>query len=152
MESQVLERKKGVLPLVQIQDHPFQVDVMKDELRSLFNPSKRLPFEGMVDNEMDHGYKFFLDSKNLTLVHVHAEMIQIPESLVLVEIPDVMVLDPIGMARKYGLRDEFFLKTYGYKSSIQAKVINASQSGLLEFVERNKKRRMESGFGNGVKK
>lgn len=133
------ERKKGVLPQIEIAGHYYTVDIRLNELREAEVPYRKLGLDEMVTAQDGRHYLFFYHPENRAILHATPDMVKIPENVVLVQIPDELGLDPVGMARKYGLGDEYFLKMHPYEHDVKAKVIPLEKSGLPEFVASNRK-------------
>ncbi len=91
-----MERK---LPIITIDKYQFTVDGEKLELREVANPDTVIPFEKMDENESGYSFyysKEFIKEDNSIFTTVHTEF----------EIPDLVQLDPEGMAKRYGLAIE----------------------------------------------
>ncbi|MEB2782183.1 hypothetical protein U3A58_17455 [Algoriphagus sp. C2-6-M1] len=133
------QRKIGILPEIDIAGHSYTVDLRLNELRNVEFPTKKLSLDEMVTATDGQHYLFFYDRESRSILHASSEMVNLPKNAVLVEIPDEMGLDPVGMARKYGLGDEYFLKMHPYGKGLKSKVTPMDKSGLPEFVVNNLK-------------
>ncbi len=131
------QRKKGILPQIDIAGHRYTVDIRLNELRNSDFPNKRLGLDEMVTSPDGRHYLFFYNREIKSILHASVDMVEVPEKAVLVEIPDELGLDPVGMARKYGLRDEYFLKMHPYKEGLMARITSIEKSGLPEYVAAN---------------
>jgi len=95
---------KPDLPTVDIEGTAFVVDVSKFELREKANEGNVISFKDMTD--FGEGYSFEYNRKTKNIPDVFEK------SDVLIEIPEFVGLDPVGMAQKYGLTvDEVKTKT-----------------------------------------
>lgn len=133
------KRKRGVLPQIEIAGHTYTVDIRLNELREPEVPYRKLGIDEMVTAQDGRHYLFFYDPDKRSILHASPDMVTVPENVVLVEIPDEMGLDPVGMARKYGLGDDYFLKMHPYEQGVKAKVTPLEKSGLPEYVASNRK-------------
>ncbi|WP_057937922.1 hypothetical protein [Algoriphagus resistens] len=133
------QRKIGILPQIDIAGHRYTIDIRLNELRNSDFPHKKLGLDEMAPTPNGQHYLFFYDRENRSILHVSPDLLKIPEHTVLVAIPDELGLDPVGVARKYGLGDEYFLKMYPYGKGLKAKVIPLDKSGLPEYVVANQK-------------
>lgn len=93
------------LPIVNIEGTEFIVDVMAEELREKSNPQNIMNIQ-----EMDYvgdGYSFRYDPgvKNLP-DEVPIELLDEDRELMKVKLPELIALDPVGMAEKYNLTIE----------------------------------------------
>ncbi|WP_339869405.1 hypothetical protein [uncultured Algoriphagus sp.] len=131
------QRKIGVLPEIDIAGQVFTIDLRLNELRNTQSPDKRLGLDEMVTAKDGQHYLFFFDRENQSILHASPDLLKIPENTVLMKIPDELGLDPVGMARRYGLGDEYFLKMHPYDGTLKGKVVPLDKSGLPEYVARN---------------
>lgn len=131
------QRKKGILPQIDIAGHTYTVDIRLNELRSPDFPNKRLALDEMVTSPDGKHYLFFYNPECKSIFLASGHIVKVPEKTVLVEIPDELGLDPVGMARKYGFRDEYFLKMHPYKEGQKARITSIEKSGLPEYVAAN---------------
>ncbi|RKT01795.1 hypothetical protein [Chryseobacterium defluvii] len=84
------------LPIITIDKHQFTVDGEKLELREVGDPETVIPFKNMHENES--GYSFYynkdlIKEDNCIFATVFTEF----------EIPDFVQIDPVGIAKRYGL-------------------------------------------------
>lgn len=131
-------RKKGVLPSIDIAGQDFTVDIRLNELRNREEPWRKLRLDEMVTSPDGRHYIFFYDPGEKAILHVDQELQQVPERAVLVEIPDEMGLDPVGVARKYGLSDGYFLKMHPLEKSMVARITALEKSGLHEYLDNDR--------------
>jgi len=133
------QRIKGVLPSIEIAGKDYTIDIRLNELREKERPWSKLLLEDMVKSADDKHYLFFYDINRGEIIHASPKMVQVPKHAVLVEIPDELGLDPVGLARKYGLDDRYFLKEQAYRNQITAKLTPLKDSGLVEYVKQNQR-------------
>ncbi|AGA78203.1 hypothetical protein [Echinicola vietnamensis] len=133
------QRKAGILPEIDIAGDTYTIDVRLGELRNKDQPWKRLGFDKMVTSEKGGHYLFFYRTRKQELFYASREMTTVPRDVVLVEIPHELHLDPVGMARKYELADDYFQKRYPIQAKLQASVVPLKKTGLLEHASRNRK-------------
>jgi len=111
------------LPIINMAGTDFYVDTRLFEFREVADPSNIISMHEIRESPEGDvtGFVFDRRSKN-----VYTEMVDpehIPEYVQLVIIPPLTELDPVGLARKYGLADDAFTKTAQPKqdSSIRRK-------------------------------
>lgn len=139
---ELLERRKiGILPEIDIAGHTYTVNLQLNELRNVENPSKKLSLDEMVISSDRQNYMFFYDCESRSILHASSDMLTLPKNVILVTIPDEMGLDPVGLARKYGLGDEYFLKMHPYEKAPKATLTSLEKSGLPEYVASNQNQR-----------
>lgn len=81
------------LPTINIEGTDFVVDVYKLELREKGNTNNKIPFEDMRDVGNGYSFDYSLKDKNLPN--------RFYNDSICVNIPELVLLDPIGMANKY---------------------------------------------------
>lgn len=89
---------KRELPVLNIQGTDFIVDVVKFELREKGNEKNVISFKDMTDFGEGYSFEYCRETKNIPGLYQKSD--------VLVEIPEFVRLDPVGMAQKYGLTIE----------------------------------------------
>jgi len=89
---------KRDLPVFSIEGTDFLVDVYRLELRQKDNPANRILFENMRDVDDGYTINYSTTAKNLPPLS--------EQNWITVKLPDWVVLDPLGMAKKYGLTQE----------------------------------------------
>ncbi|MBN7817478.1 hypothetical protein [Algoriphagus pacificus] len=140
MESLEL-RKKGVLPIIDLAGHSYTIDVRFGELRNVEQPWLSLKLDQLVTTEDYRHYKFFYNMAEKQVFQATHNLVEMPKNVVLLEIPDELGLDPVGVARKYGLSDDYFLKIYPFQSRHKARITALEDSGIKEFIQKNSERR-----------
>jgi hypothetical protein len=138
------QRKIGILPKIDIAGHHYTVDIQLNELRNVELPWKKLSLDEMVTAPDGQHYLFFYDREKRAILHASPDMVSLPKNAVLVEILYEMGLDPIGLARKYGLSDEYFLKIHPYEKVLNATLTSLEKSGLPEYVVTNQKQHQQA--------
>lgn len=83
-------------PTVDIEGTAFIVDVIKSELREKGRETNTVRFEDMHYSGNHYSFDYDLREKNIPSLWSHNETS-------VVRIPEQVVLDPVGMARKYNL-------------------------------------------------
>jgi hypothetical protein len=94
------------LPVFEIAGTDFIVDIQRHEFRQADNPHNRIIMNG-VKEEM--GFSHFLydtQTRNIHLGNPAGE--QIPEHVRLIIVPPLKDLDPVGLARRQGLPDQYY--------------------------------------------
>jgi len=89
---------KRDLPTEKIEGTDFIVDVIKFELREKGNEQNVISFKDMTDFGEGYSFEYSRKTKNIPDVYEKSD--------VLIEIPEFVGLDPVGMAQKYGLTVE----------------------------------------------
>lgn len=98
------EQETRDLPLFQIGGTDFFVDIQQHQLREKDNPHNRMTL-GNVKEE--YGFSFFYYD-TLTKNRYHDGTADLPERVMLIILPSLKELDPVGLARKHGLQDNHY--------------------------------------------
>lgn len=134
-DEDIEARLRGELPKIDIAGSLFYVDWRLRELRSVEDPTTRLNLRDMeMNNEGD---------KYLCLYHTEYKAIyiptqytkQIPEKVVVLEIPYELKLDPIGVARQFELPDTAMLKDFPIEKNLKATVKPISKTEAQQMLD-----------------
>ena len=123
------ELPEGVakMPIINIEGCDFIVDVAKFELREQANPKNTIDIFNM--DETDDGYAFnYSPSKRNLSTNLHG-----PDT-VRIEIPELVVLDPEGMSRKYNVPDLNGKTDYDLRVNPEA-FSNRVDRGMLPTIQ-----------------
>ncbi len=102
-----VQRPERLLPERMICGVPFTVDINKMELREAGNPANRMPIIGAKE-EMGFSH-FFFDTQTKNLYAGETKMPNsIPDHVIMVFLPPLKELDPVGLARKQGMADNIY--------------------------------------------
>lgn len=135
------KRLNGILPIVEIADHPFYVDIRMDMLR----PHDDFLSKGIVFSGIEH---YFMEDKDAYVIpynpktHEFQEIdidtiTEFPKDLIAVSFPHESILDPIGFNRLYRSDKFFGLKETNLKSYITAEQVAWKDMGLEETIKKN---------------
>ena len=134
-------RLSGRLPVIEIMNHPFYVDVRMDSLR----PKDDFTTLGIRFSEIDdyihpddQRYWIPYHPTSHTVKEIDTEKITaIPKDIFLIEIPTLEKLDPVGYARHHGFDIEQMVMTNPIERNMVAKMLNWNETGLQQIVEKN---------------
>lgn len=153
-------RLNGQLPVIEIMDHPFFVDVRMDSLR----PKDDFSTAGIVYSEIDNyilpddrRYWIPYDPASHSVREIDVEnIIAIPNDIFVMEIPTLEKLDPVGYARQHGFNVEQMVMANPIEQNMVAKNISWKETGLQEIIEKNMAQRrsdnIKSEFNQSTKK
>ncbi|PIF45318.1 hypothetical protein CLU96_2320 [Chryseobacterium sp. 52] len=157
MVDQVAYQKRlsGILPVIEIADHPFYVDIRMGMLR----PHDDFLSKGIVFSEIEN---YFMDDQNAYSIpynpktHEFQEIdidtiLEFPKDLISVSFPNESILDPIGYNRSHGLDERSNLKETNIKSRFKAEYIAWKDTGLEEIIKENNKRSVKKESTNSNK-
>lgn len=146
VDQEVLaERKQGKQPVIDIAGHVFYVNLHAGFLQPKGDFSTMgIPIDHMdsyYDDEA-HAYIFPYDPQKHELVLLDfSELTEIPDGLLLVEVPRQQQLDPYRYAKKHcPERTEQMLRKYPLQMNRKARIIPWEETGVMEILKQNKDR------------
>ncbi|AIM38393.1 hypothetical protein KO02_18130 [Sphingobacterium sp. ML3W] len=117
------------LPSINIEGTDFLVDINKVELREKDNPVNTISIYEMRDVEDGYAFDYSLQDKNIPSLISNGREI-------LVKIPELVVLDPAGMAEKYKLSLEELKNKTDFDLMVdQTAFDDRIQKGMLPTIE-----------------
>lgn len=132
-------RLAGQLPTIDIAGHTFYVDWRFQELRAKdYFEARPLNLKGMAMNAEGTAYWCFYHVPTKSEFVVTEQLKSLPKDVVWLEIPYELKLDPIGVARQYGLEDTAMLHKYPIEPNLIAKVLPLKESRLPELIRHNR--------------
>lgn len=141
-EEMLARRLAGILPVIDIAGHPFTVDWRLKELRPVDDFSTRLDLNRMAMNEDGTAYLCIYHLPSKSELYIQDNITELPKDAVLLEIPYEFELDPVGVARQYGLRDTELLDDHPIIQDLKAIVKPLSEIRIHEIVQRNKAKKL----------
>ena len=121
-----MERK---MPTYKIEGAEFIVDTGKYELREVGNPANTISFHDMIDTGSYYSFQF--DKKENKML---TPFKPITQDTVTVRVPQLVELDPIGMAEKYGLSVADLNGKSDFDIMINSKLLNERKNGILPTI------------------
>lgn len=144
-EEELLERRiAGILPRIDINGDAFIIDLRLMELRAERDPFIRIDLAHLPMDDAGDNYLCFYNTKEHIEDPPNPEMTELPKDVVLLTIPNESRLDPVGLARQYGLPDDGLLEKFPIQPDLKAIVTALDQTELTWLVDRNleKQRRL----------
>ncbi|WPU99118.1 hypothetical protein SNE26_24195 [Mucilaginibacter sp. cycad4] len=135
------KRLSGVLPYIDLAGTEFTIDWRLKELRETAQSGNIISLRNMEMSDDGHAYLTFYDTETHCILEADEFLFELPEHVVLLEIPNEIWLDPIAVARSYGMNDTDILITYPISKKLSAKVTPIAETGLSKFIAENVKRR-----------
>lgn len=134
------KRLSGVLPHIDLAGTDFTIDWRLRELRETEEPWKHISFNDDLRESESGEYLCFYNLVTHTTYIPPDDLVEMPENVVVLEIPNELDLDPVAVARGYGLAETALIDDHPLSASLAAKVKPLAESGLREFIENNIKR------------
>lgn len=126
------------LPTLDIAGHLFYVDLRKDRLC----PKDDIWSRGIIFSELEHyysskdkSYTIPYNTYTRTFQEINIDAKQIPPELIIIQIPDKNILNPILINQELDFNKSFGLKIGGFQHHFVAKVIPWYQTQLAETIQ-----------------
>ncbi len=132
-------RLSGKLPHIDLAGTDFTIDWRLRQMRETEVPWKHISFDDLEMDESGEAYLCFYHTETHEIFIPEENITELPENVVVLEIPYELKLDPIAVARDYGIGETDLLAEHPIQLTLAAKVIPLSESGLPEFIENNLK-------------
>lgn len=137
-DKEALEaRLNGTLPIIDIIGHPFFADTRLEVIR----PKDNFSTLGIDVNKMDYDpdtkrLSFYYHKPSMTQYQFPDDLKEMPKDVVMVNIPNIYLLDPIGAARGEGL-DELYYYRQGtpVRMYCKAKIIPLAKTPLAAYLK-----------------
>lgn len=137
VDEALAKRLSGELPHINVAGTDFTIDWRLRELRETDAPFNILRFSKMELDDTGEYYACFYHTKAHVLYEPLPDIDRMPEDVVLLKIPNELQLDPVAVARQYGLKDYELLSEFPIKRDLKAEVRPLLESGLPELIKRN---------------
>ncbi|WP_025144945.1 hypothetical protein [Pedobacter jeongneungensis] len=137
------QRLSGILPVIEIKGHPFYVDLKMDALRPKDDfLSEGIKFPDIAYDSTADGKYYWVSYDPVN--HEYRELdlreiIELPNNIVIIEIPMEEYLDPVGYARMGGWDLEETIMRYGLTQHSIAREVPWSETSIPEIIEFNRK-------------
>lgn len=132
------QRQQGVLPLIDIAGENFVVDLKLQELRhaQYFFPVISLrSFE--LTNDGWH-YEAYYHPVIKQVVELDPRLLEFPDGVIRIKIPNELGLDPVATAREYGIDEREVLHRHPIQKDLKAELIPLSETNVPVLIQRNR--------------
>lgn len=137
--DQLLKRRlNGLLPRIDIAGEPFIVDWRMKELRAEDDFNVRTNLKDLPMTADGEHYTCFYHIPSRSVVPLPEHLTRMTSDTVLLEIPYELKLDPVSVAREYGLPETALLDKYPIQEGLKARVIPLEETPLAEMVRKNR--------------
>jgi hypothetical protein len=143
-DEAVARRLSGELPHIDISGTDFTIDWRLREMRETSEPWKSIKINDLDMTEDYESYGFFYDTVNHTVFDFDEKVTEMPENVVIAEIPNEYRMDPVAVAREQGLGEAELLAQNPIVLKHSAAIKPITGIGLEAFIEENRQRLNES--------
>lgn len=131
-------RHKGMLPRINISGEAFVIDLRMQELRHAehFYPILNLR---SFDLTNDGGnYEAYYHPILKQTVQLDRKILELPEYIFRIRIPNEIGLDPVSTALMYGMDERELLRRYPIQKDLKAEIIPLSETNIPAMIQRNR--------------
>lgn len=130
-------RQSGKLPHIDLAGTDFTVDWRLRQMRETEQPWKNISFNDFEMDDYGDNYLCFFNTETHDLYIPPEDLKELPQNVVVLEIPNELVLDPVAVAREYGSDLSELLREHPITEILAAKVIQLTETGLPAIIENN---------------
>jgi hypothetical protein len=145
-------RLSGMLPHIDLAGTDFTIDWRLKELRETELPWKNINLRNMEMSDSGEEYLCFFNTETHELFVPDENLFELPDHVVVLEIPYEIKLDPVAVAREYGIGETDLLTDHPFQMHLAARVTPLSETGLSKFIEENIKKRTDQQDNRGPKR
>jgi len=139
IDEAIDRRLKGELPTITLMGKPYIIDVRMRELRPVAQPATRIGIKELELSADGEKLRLFFDTKQGQQISKESVLTPFREGIVLLEMPNEILLDPVGAARLYKLEDTELLSRFPMKMSHQALATPLTKLAHQEMIDLQKK-------------
>jgi hypothetical protein len=143
-DIRTMRRILGILPRIDIRGIDFTVDWSLRELRETENPANWLNIKEMELDRVGGDYVSYYNVEKKQLQVIAGDIVELPENVMLMYIPNERELDPVVVARESGLDDLALLNPHPIKKSLKAYLYPLEETELAKLVRDNIARKERS--------
>jgi hypothetical protein len=136
-DTKIALRLSGLLPHVDLAGTDFTIDWRLKQLRETEFPWKNISFGNLELSDEGDVYRCFFNTETRELFEPDTSLFQLPDHIVVLEIPNELKLDPVAVARDFGIGETDLLIEHPYHVKITARVTPLAETGLSEFIAKN---------------
>ena len=132
------QRLNGVLPQIDLAGEKFTVDLRLHELR---NSKYFFPVISLKSFELTNDgwhYEAYYHPVMKQVVDLDPKLLEFPEGVIKLKIPNEIGLDPVAIARQYGMDERELLRRHPIQKDLKAEVMPLSETHIPALIRRNK--------------
>jgi hypothetical protein len=132
------QRLNGILPQIDLAGEKFTVDLRLHELR---NSQYFFPVISLKSFELTGDgwhYEAYYHPVLKQVVELDPKLLEFPEGVIKLKIPNEIGLDPVATARQYGMDERELLRRYPIQKDLKAEVIPLSETHIPALIRHNR--------------
>jgi hypothetical protein len=132
-----LTRLAGILPRIDIAGTAFTIDWKNRELRETANPENKLDVRAMDLSASEDSYLSYYHLRDHKSYLPDEGLTELPQNVMLLEIPNELILDPVAVIQEQPLDTLALLKSYPVREVLKAKLIPLEETLLPQVISEN---------------
>ena len=132
------ERQNGVLPQIRIMDERFHIVLREHELWPAGHWGPNISLADLTISDDGSCYEGYYHPALKKVVKIDPKLIEFPEGIVKIKIPNEIGLDPVGAARIYGMDERGLLRRYPIQKELKANIIPLAETNIPAMIQRNR--------------
>ena len=137
-QAALKQRREGVLPQIDLAGEKFTVDLPLQELRHAANFHPVISLKSFELTNDGWHYEAYYYPVMKQVVELDPRLLEFPEGVVKLKIPNELGLDPVAAARQYGMDERELLRRHPIQKELKAEVIPLSETHIPALIRRNK--------------
>jgi hypothetical protein len=131
-------RLSGQLPTIEIANELFTLDLRLREFRFVQDPLITISLRSFNLSQDDDRYEAAYNPLLRQVVAIDPKLTEFPDGVIMIRLPNEIGLDPVSVARQYGIDEKEFLRRYPIQSSLKAEIIPLSETNVPAMIRRNR--------------
>jgi hypothetical protein len=131
-------RQQGALPKIELAGEAFIIDLRLHELRHAANFHPVISLKSFDLTGDGWHYEAFYHPVMKQVVELDPRLLEFPEGVIKLKIPNELGLDPVATAREYGMDERELLRRHPIQRDLKAEVIPLSETYIPALIQRNK--------------
>jgi hypothetical protein len=131
-------RLAGQLPTIEIANELFTLDLRLREFRHRQDPFLSISLRSFDLSKDGNHYEAAYNPVSKQVVQIDPQLTEFPDGVIMIRLPNEIGLDPVSVARQYGIDEKEFLRRYPIQSGLKAEVIPLSETNVPAMIRRNR--------------
>jgi hypothetical protein len=131
-------RLAGQLPTIEIANELFTLDLRLREFRHRQDPFLSISLRSFDLSKDGNHYEAAYNPVLKQVVQIDPQLTEFPDGVIMIRLPNEIGLDPVSVARQYGIDEKEFLRRYPIQSGLKAEVIPLSETNVPAMIRRNR--------------
>lgn len=132
------QRRNGLLPKIDIAGAEYIIDLRLAELRPAGDFSPAISLRDLDLSADGEYYLAYFHPAIRQVVPIDPKLTELPDGVIQLQISNELRLDPVAMARKYGMEENDVLRRYPIQKNLKAVIVPLHETGLPALIQRNR--------------